>query len=298
MTVSIDTEPRLAFIGDVMMDIHLVLPVEAALNEKVTALGSRRSLGGTAANAAAAARSLGSDVVLAATVGTDPIGAWVRVELETAGLLSDRVCSVPGNTGIAVITHRGSRRCVIVDCGVAPIMDHVDAGLIGSKSALVYLTGLTAPTVQRFVGHARGVVVLSCEAWEIERNLHAWIDVLQSVHVMIGNASIAQSHLQMIREGAKGLTIILTDGAAGATLYTPERDAVHVPAPTVEVVDSTGAGDCLAGILCHYLKSGLGDRRRGGTGRDRSEPLDESLGAQAGLPSREALDATGSIGPS
>jgi len=31
---------------------------------------------------------------------------------------------------------------------------------------------------------------------------------------------------------------------------------VKIPAPHVDVVDATGAGDCLAGALCHFLAGG------------------------------------------
>jgi ribokinase len=51
--------------------------------------------------------------------------------------------------------------------------------------------------------------------------------------------------------------VIETLGAAGAAIRVPGADEVRVPAPQVEAVDSTGAGDCLSGVLAAGLAEGL-----------------------------------------
>jgi ribokinase len=50
--------------------------------------------------------------------------------------------------------------------------------------------------------------------------------------------------------------VIVTLGAEGVWLVTGE-DAVHLPAPAVTVVDTTGAGDCFCGVLAAGLAEGL-----------------------------------------
>ena len=50
--------------------------------------------------------------------------------------------------------------------------------------------------------------------------------------------------------------VIVTLGAEGVWLVTGE-DAVHLPAPAVTVVDTTGAGDCFCGVLAAGLAQGL-----------------------------------------
>ena len=53
---------------------------------------------------------------------------------------------------------------------------------------------------------------------------------------------------ELLERGAS--VVILTRGAAGAVAYTKERDAVSVKAPSVDVVDTVGAGDTFnAGVL-------------------------------------------------
>ena len=54
-----------------------------------------------------------------------------------------------------------------------------------------------------------------------------------------------------------GAPVIVTLGAAGALLFDPAHGTAElVPAPRVETVDATGAGDTLAGVLAACLATG------------------------------------------
>jgi ribokinase len=50
-------------------------------------------------------------------------------------------------------------------------------------------------------------------------------------------------------------TIILTLGERGSLLVTAEGHE-HIPAPQVQAVDTTGAGDAFVGSLAYYLADG------------------------------------------
>ena len=49
---------------------------------------------------------------------------------------------------------------------------------------------------------------------------------------------------------------VITDGSKGATLYLKNK-TIHEDSKKVNVIDSTGAGDCFAGTFLHYLDEGL-----------------------------------------
>jgi ribokinase len=51
----------------------------------------------------------------------------------------------------------------------------------------------------------------------------------------------------------------VTLGANGAVLVFSDGSLAHVAAPTVNVVDTTGAGDAFVGAFAHALASGLGE---------------------------------------
>jgi ribokinase len=52
-----------------------------------------------------------------------------------------------------------------------------------------------------------------------------------------------------------GAPVIVTLGAVGALVHEPgaPEETVHLPAPTVEVADTTGAGDAFVGALAAHL---------------------------------------------
>jgi sulfofructose kinase len=55
--------------------------------------------------------------------------------------------------------------------------------------------------------------------------------------------------------------VVVTDGAAGWTLYGPDGSVRTEPALPVDVVDDTGAGDCFAGTYLAGLDAGLSPAR-------------------------------------
>ena len=83
---------------------------------------------------------------------------------------------------------------------------------------------------------------------------------------------------------------VVTVGADGA-VFAEEGEAGHVPAPEVEVVDTTGAGDAFVGALALRLARGdslgeaVGYAARAGAAAVTRE------GAQGALPTPDALEA-------
>lgn len=62
---------------------------------------------------------------------------------------------------------------------------------------------------------------------------------------------------QWLRHGVKA--VVMTRGAAGATLYRPDRSPIAVNAKPVAVVDTIGAGDTFtAGLMVGLLERGIG----------------------------------------
>lgn len=55
----------------------------------------------------------------------------------------------------------------------------------------------------------------------------------------------------------KGRYLVVTLGSKGAVLVTSDNRIIRLPSPTVKVVDTTGAGDCLIGSFAGALLLGL-----------------------------------------
>lgn len=93
----------------------------------------------------------------------------------------------------------------------------------------------------------------------------------------------------------RGLAVVVTLGREGALVVEPGQ-STHVPAPEVEAVDTTVAGDAFCGALADALVGGRGlaDAVRWAV---RAAAITcTRLGAQASLPRREDKALVGATG--
>jgi ribokinase len=84
-------------------------------------------------------------------------------------------------------------------------------------------------------------------------------------------------------------TVIVTLGAAGVVVATSDETR-HIPAPQVEVVDTTGAGDCFTGAFAAALVADMKlaeAARRAVAAASYSTTI---FGATTGMPTVEQLD--------
>jgi ribokinase len=83
-------------------------------------------------------------------------------------------------------------------------------------------------------------------------------------------------------------TTVETRGAEGAVIHTDRP--ITIPAPAVDAVDTTGAGDCFNGVLATALAEGLSledAARRAVAAASRSVTVP---GARGGMPRRSEID--------
>jgi ribokinase len=88
------------------------------------------------------------------------------------------------------------------------------------------------------------------------------------------------------------VTVVETKGADGVTIHHPHGPAEQVPAVAAHTVDATGAGDCFAGALCHYLRTGLDLRATVRLAVAAAALSTRALGAQSALPTDAEVRAT------
>jgi sugar/nucleoside kinase (ribokinase family) len=245
------TRPSLAVIGDTAVDYYLMLPPRQSGDEKLTATSSLRLPGGTGANAAASAAALGSQVTLYSMVGTDQLGDWVVQSLTSRGVATTGVRTVPGSTTQATILLDVDDRHVVVDRGVADRLGELDPGQI-CPAGIVYVTGSGAAIARVAEARNRGRVIAGIEAaMSGDARLAS---ALGKLDLIITNSA----GWAMLTEKAIGtVTTVETQGAEGAVIHDPACPDRRIPGIRVGTVDTTGAGDCFAGALCHYLASGL-----------------------------------------
>jgi ribokinase len=301
---------RVVVVGSVNVDLVVSVARLPRAGETVAGGAFARHGGGKGANQAVAAARLGAQVAIVGAVGADELGDEALAELAGEGIDVDHVARLEGvPTGVAaiVVDESGENQIAVASGANAQL----DASAVERA-----LTALLATKPRESDPLGFGVVLLVNEVPEAAvaagvRAAHAagWLAVLNPAPARSGadlggvlltpNADEARELAgeQDVEAAARvlaertGAAVLVTLGADGALLLDG-GDAKRLPAPPVDVVDTTGAGDTVNGALAAELAAG--------------RPLPEAVrfalaaaalsttaaGARTGMPRRDEVQAS------
>lgn len=213
--------------------------------------------GGKGANQAVAAARAGADVHLVAAVGQDAAAHMLRAHLEANGVDLEGVVELPVASGAAVIlVEQDSAENVIVVAPGANAHLTLDSQLVRDIVADcdVLLLQLeipidTALAAARQARRAGAVVMLN--ASPLGTDTASLAELAREVDVVVVNETEAAQWEWDVAH------LVTTLGARGA-VYAGNDGGFEVSAPSVEAVDTSGAGDVFAGVLA---AGWTGDRR-------------------------------------
>lgn len=248
-------------LGSINIDKVYRLPRHPAPGETLAALSYATGLGGKGANQSVAAAKAGARVVHLGAVGED--GGWTLERLALAGVDVARVHTGSEATGHAVIfvAEDGENIIVIHPGANRQIPAHaVTEGLEESRPGdlLLIQNETSAQEAAAREGRTRGLrVAYSAAPFEVD----AVRAVLPYLSLLLLNELEAEQLEEALGQGIATLgipDIVVTRGARGARWITEGEEELTVPAHSVDVVDTTGAGDCFAGYLVAALDEGAG----------------------------------------
>ena len=213
-----------------------------------------------------AAARLGATVRMVGAVGDDDLGEEAVAALEAEGVDVSAVARLEGSaTGVAliVVDAAGENQIAVASGANAELdADAVEAVLAGADGGVVLL-GLEVPDAPVLAGAraARAadlqVVVNPAPARELPDALLA----LSPAHPQLETEARALAGEEDPEAAARALAaktgapVVVTLGADGALVVDGES-VERIPAPRVEVVDTTGAGDAFNGALACELAGG------------------------------------------
>jgi ribokinase len=246
--------------------------------------------GGKGGNqAVAAARALGGHrVVMVGSVGNDALGHDALDALRAEGVATS-VAMRPGvPTGVALI-------CVGPDgenqIAVAPGANaELTAGDV--TSAFGQVTEIAVVLASLEVSHA---AVRAAAAWCGEHDVRFVLNPAPSQPWAADVAARAsfvtpnEGELEALGPLPGGTVIVETRGRDGAVIHRDGSEE-RVPAPTVEAVDTTGAGDCFNGVFAAGLAEGLDPTHAAEQAAAAAAMSVTRVGARAGMPTRDELD--------
>jgi ribokinase len=248
-------------LGSYNLDLSARVPRCPGPGETLHALGFDRFHGGKGSNQAIAAARAGAVVHLAGCVGDDDAGTAARALWQAEGLETSGVATVAAPTGTALILVEptGENRIVVVSGANAEVTAAQAAragrGVVSGDVALTQLeTTLAAAETFLATSRARGVLTILNAAPATASLPPA---LLAATDILVVNAVeaelLAGGEALEALAARVGLGVVVTRGGAGAVWHGRDGRRVLVPAPTVAVLDSTGAGDAFVGALAARL---------------------------------------------
>ncbi|WP_328428408.1 ribokinase [Streptomyces sp. NBC_00443] len=249
-------------LGSTNMDLVTYVEKAPQRGETVTGREFRTIPGGKGANQAIAAARAGGNVLMIGAVGNDAYGTHLRSTLEHSGVDTDDLRTAEGPSGTAhiVVDDEGGNAIVVIP-GANGTLDHLspgDEGVIASADTL--LLQLEIPLAAVLAGaqaarrHGVRTILTPAPAQPLPDELFAAVDLL----VPNEHEAATLTGRTDPRDAAIGLldlvpAVVVTLGALGSLYVSRGADPVTVPAPKVNAVDSTGAGDTFVGALAVAL---------------------------------------------
>jgi ribokinase len=289
-------------LGSVNVDLIVSTARLPKAGETVQGLDLVRQLGGKGANQAVGAVKAGMACTLLAAVGSDAEGAAMIATLRGYGVDVSKMISVEASTGTAFVATSPTDNQIIVVAGANSKVDVRLATSVKIMPSDVCVTQMETPVTaaKAFFGMAKAAgattVLNAAPASAAARGLLPLCDILvvnEAELFFLAGADEGLSDAALIsykdrmRMGG-GQVLIATMGADGLAIVR-SGSVLRIPAHRVDVVDTTGAGDC----FCGYLAAGLARGSCPGTAAIEANAASsiavQMLGAAASIPVRSAV---------
>jgi ribokinase len=240
--------PSLGVIGSANVDVVLVTDALPGPGETVLARDLRHLVGGKGANQAVAAARLGATTAFLGCVGDDPDGDRAIASLVADGVDVVHVSRSVRPTGTAlVVTAAGGDNFIVVSSGANSDLDLSGVALAEYDGLLIQLEVPLSLVADALAGNDRVVVNASPARAED-------LSFLDRCSAVIVNEQEAR-HIAV----AALERCIITRGPRGAQ-HVCRGEILHdVAAPSVDTVDTVGAGDAFAAAYADRLLSGDSD---------------------------------------
>ncbi len=259
---------EIAVIGSSMVDLIAYTDVVPKAGETLVANDFQMGCGGKGANQAVAAALLGSEVMMMARLGDDAFADNTLSNFEKYGVNTDHVEKVAGvSSGVAPIwVDKDSQNRILIIPGANNhlLPPDIDAAADALKACKIIILQLEIPleTVYHTIdfGNANNIPVIlnpapATTALDLDYACKCDFFVPNETELEILTGMPVET-IDQIKAAAdtllaKGLkNLIVTLGEKGA-LWLHGNEAAMVDAPSVEAIDTTGAGDAFIGCFAH-----------------------------------------------
>jgi sugar/nucleoside kinase (ribokinase family) len=261
------------FVGLATLDFVYLATQPPQANQKISALDYTVAAGGPVTNAAVTFSHLGNQATLLAAVGIHPINQFVLSDLKQYGvaiadLTPGRAEPVP-TSSIIVTEASGERAVISLNASQSQAAPNCIPAAFGHRSLddywqsddwqqidVVLIDGHQMAVGQAIAAQAKArqiPVVIDGGSWK-----PGFEQVLQDATFVIASANFYPPHCQTTTDVLNYLTqlgiphVAITQGHA--PILVRSKGSTHkIAVPSVQTVDTLGAGDVFHGAFCHYI---------------------------------------------
>ena len=297
---------NIVVVGSFVFGITVRVPRMPVLGEVLIGDLFDMGPGGKGTNQAIAAARLGANIDLIALLGDDMFADIANQVFQSEGMRTDHIYLEKNiNTGVGLVTLLESGdNCIVGHLGANTLMrpEHVDKAEDVIANCDIVLSQFEVPlgTVARAMelGRKHGAITI----WNPAPAKRIPLDILSNIDLITPNETEARIllglkpddpiSLKALCEHIGGLGVkstVITMGKQGAMVIAGD-DRQRIPAPKVNALDPTGAGDTFNAALAVGLGEGLSLFEAVSQANYAGAYSVGHLGVIDGLPTKEQLE--------
>jgi ribokinase len=290
---------RLHVVGNVCLDTSFRLERLPRAGETLNGTLTAEGVGGKGANQAVAAARAGADVWFWSAVGQDDTGERL-ITLLDADIRTDRILRLPlpSDRSTILVGEAGENMIVsVVPCAEAldPLRD-MDLPRLWERGDVLLMQGnLPMEVIRHCLSQAKSAglqtIFNPSPLADGEKIGFPAVDLLianrQEAEALTGRSDM-QAALRLLLDRGAGAAVI-TLGAQGCLLAEGGGPPVRVEAPRVDTVDTSGAGDCFAGVVAGLLSQAVALPRAARIATEAAAYATRRAGTIAAFPSKAVM---------
>jgi ribokinase len=297
---------KVTVVGSFMYDLVATAPRRPKTGETLIGDSFGMFLGGKGANQAIAASRVGASVTMVGRLGNDLFGDQFLEKFSEEGIKTDFVIHDTENgtgVGMPLIDASGDNSIVIIpQANMALTVENIDKAesVIADSDVLVLQCEVPMEANKRAAEIANKndtlVILNPASARKIPDTLLSLVDIItpneSEAEILTDmptetNSQAMEAAHHLLSKGVE--TVILTLGSRGSLLLT-EKMEKRIPAYSVDVIDTTAAGDAFCGALAVILSNGSIIEEAIKIANAAGALAVTKLGAEPSLPTKKDID--------